>query len=186
MLELSSVIAKTAQFSIIKKVEGYRVSKPLLLAGLILGFGFSAHSATPKKLNAFKEGERLIYSKLVESFRRNKLDEVRNQQALLQKNYPQSVHLDNGYYMIGMLEFQDGNLSEAVRNFGLVTDRYPRSNKRPGAMFAKAMAYKQLGAHDVSRKVLSSLIKQYPGSPESQRAWMQLRMAGGKPKAVKR
>ena len=175
MLEVSSDIAKTAQSSIIKSV-GVSLTKWMVLTVLMLCVSIPASAAVPKKTNAFKEGERLIYTRLVESYRKNNLAELTRQRKLLERNFPKSVHLDNAYYFAGMLEFQNDRLSEALRNFGHVSDRYPASNKRPAALFGKAMAYKRLGLSPQFSKVLNQIIKQYTGSPESQRAWMHLAM----------
>jgi TolA-binding protein len=139
-------------------------------------FAIDAHAATPKNLNAFQEGERLVYGKLVEAYRRGSLADVYHQRQILERNYPASVHLDNALYLTGMLEFQNGRIGEAVRTFNTVTDRYPKSNKRPAALFGLAMSYQRLGLNPLSDKVLHSISKEYPGSPESARAQMHLRM----------
>jgi TolA-binding protein len=135
-------------------------------------------AATPPKLNAFSEGERLLYTRIVEAYRKNDAAELTRQRDLLAKNYPKSVHLDNAFYLSGVLEFQNNHMSEAVRNFGIVADRYPHSNKRPAALFAKAMTYQKLGLKPQASHVLNEIVKEYPGSQESQRAWMQLKIAG--------
>lgn len=149
----------------------------------ILVFGSNlALAAVPGKLTSFPEGERLLYSRLVEAFRRNQLSTVVQQRQLLEKNYPKSVHLDNAYYLTGMLEFQNGMYGEAVRDFNKVTDLFPKSNKRPSALFALAATYDRLGLKPQAVRVYQSVIKDYPGSPESQRAWMQLQLEKATPK----
>jgi len=133
-------------------------------------------AAVPKKLSMFPEGERLIYSRLVDSYRRNDLAQVIQQRQLLEKNYPSSIHLDNSYYLSGMLQFQSGRYGEAIRDFNTVTDKYPKSNKRAASLFAMAMTYERLGLKPQSKSVMESLIKEYPGSQEYQRAWMHLQV----------
>jgi len=154
----------------VKKIER------AVIIGSTLFLSLHAWAATPSKINAFQEGERLLYTRLVEAFRKNQLAEVTLQRRILEKNYPKSVHLDNAYYLSGMLEFQEGKVGEAMRTFNTVTDRFPQSNKRPAALFGLAMTYKHLGLKPQALRVLNSLVKQYPGSPESQRAWMHLRL----------
>ena len=141
-----------------------------------------ALAAVPKKLNAFTEGDRMVYTRLVEAYRKQNLAEVQNQRRLLEKNYPQSVHLDNAYYLTGMLEYQNQYLGEAVRSFNTVTDRFPKSNKRPAALFAMAMSYKKLNLNPQAVSVFKRVMKEYPGSPESQRAWMHLQLEKGSSK----
>ena len=155
-------------------MKKHSVISSLVIAASLLAL--EAHSATPQKLNAFQEGDRLIYARLVESYRKNSLPEVYRQRQILERNYPQSVHLDNAIYLTGMLEFQNNRLGEAVRTFNTVTDRYPKSNKRPAALFGLAMSYKRLGIKPLSTRVLNDIVRAYPGSPESQRAQMHLRV----------
>lgn len=158
------------------------MKKHFVIALMLLGTA-GVYAATPKKLantaptkNAFEEGERLVYTRLVEAFRKNDLAEVTKQRQLLERNYPQSVHLDNAYYLTGTLEFQQNQIGESIRTFNTVTDKFPKSNKRPAALFGLAMSYKRLNLKPLSVKVLQTITKEYPGSPESQRAWMHLRL----------
>ena len=150
--------------------------KKQLVIALSLLLAPLTHAAIPKKLNAFSEGDRLVYTKLVEAYRKNQRAEAINQRRLLEKNYPQSVHLDNAYYLNAMLDFQEGRMADAVRGFGVVRERFPKSNKRPAAMLAMAMSYQKLGLRPQSVRVLNLIRKEYPGSPESVRAGMHLRM----------
>jgi len=163
--------------------------KQIFLFFLITSFSsIPAFAAVPKKLNAFTEGDRLVYTRLVEAYRKNNLEEVVRQRQVLERNFPQSVHLDNAYYLTGMLEFEKEYFGEALRSFNTVTDRFPHSNKRPAALFGKAMTYKRLNLNPQAILVFNSIAKQYPGSPESQRAWMHLELekTGVKPAAKKR
>jgi TolA-binding protein len=159
----------------------------LTLMGLALWIlpGSMAFGAVPRASNQpapqssiskFPEGERLVYTRLVEAYRRNQLSEVTRQRQILERNYPTSVHLDNAYYLTGMVEFQNNRLGEALKSFDIVKERYAKSNKRPSALFAMAMTYQRLKLAPQAHRVFERIIKEYPGSPESQRAWMQLRL----------
>jgi TolA-binding protein len=136
-----------------------------------------AHAAVPQKLNAFTEGERLVYTRVVEAFNKNNLKAALHERSLLARNYPKSVHLDNAFYLTGVLQFQAGRYADAVRDFGVVENQFPHSNKRPSAMFAKAMTYEKLGLKPQATRLWNLIVKEYPGSQESQRAWMQLKVA---------
>lgn len=147
----------------------------------------AGYGAVSKHMNAFTEGERLVYTRVLEAYRKGSLPETARQRDILQKNYPKSVHLDNAHYLTGVLYFQNNRFADALREFGVVVDQYPTANKRSAALFAKAMTYDKLGLKDLSRQLLHRTIKEYPGSEESQRAWMQLKLAGAKAsKNVKR
>jgi TolA-binding protein len=153
------------------------MKKHLVISLLLSSIAPLAHAAVPQKLNAFSEGERVVYTHVVEAYRKNHLAEAVQQRNLLAHNYPKSVHLDNAYYLTGVLQFQAGRYAEAVRDFGTVEDRFPQSNKRPSAMFAKARTYEMLGLKPQATRLLNLIVKEYPGSQESQRAWMQLKLA---------
>lgn len=150
--------------------------KQSVIAAAFLLSAIHAHAAVPKKLAVFPEGERLIYGRVVDAYRHNDLAKLLHQRQLLERNYPASIHLDNAYYLSGMLQFQNSRYGEAVREFNTVTDRFPKSNKRPGALFALAMTYERLGLRPQCDRVMNSIIKEYPGSQESQRAWMHLQV----------
>lgn len=160
------------------------------LTGLLLLLGGPAFSAVPPRLakpaatasktNAFTEGESLLYTRVVSAYRKSDLLETIKQRDLLGKNYPASVYLDNAYYLSGVLEFRNNRFGEAVQAFGTVADKFPLSNKRPAALFAKAMTYDKLGLKPQASRLLNQVIKEYPGSMESQRAWMQLKLSDTK------
>ncbi len=135
-----------------------------------------ALAATSKKIDAFPEGERMIYIRIVELFRKGQIEELVRQKRLLERKYPASIHLDNVYYMLGRLEFDSGRYGEALRAFSFVDRRFEKSNKRPAALFAMGSTYQKLGLTNQASRVWNRLLKTYPGSVESDRAHFQLRI----------
>jgi TolA-binding protein len=133
-------------------------------------------SIPSKKASFFPEGERLVYTRLVEAYHHNQIQEVIRQRQTLERNYPLSVHLDNAYYLNGMVELQNNRLGEAIKTFDVVKNRFVKSNKRPSALFAIAATYQKLNLPAQAHRVFQKIMSEYPGSPESQRAWMQLRV----------
>ncbi|MGZ3722103.1 MAG: tetratricopeptide repeat protein [Bdellovibrionales bacterium] len=144
------------------------------LTPMFVAFNISA--AVPQKVSMFPEGERLVYTRLVEAYHRGQLSEVAKQRQTLERNYPRSIHLDNAYYLSGMAELQNNRLGEAIKTFDVVRDRFVKSNKRPSAMFAIAATYQKLNLPVQAHRAFQKIMSEYPGSPESQRAWMQLRV----------
>lgn len=132
--------------------------------------------SVPTKINQFAEGEKIIYQRLIESYHHNKLADVLRWRQVLERNYPKSIHLDEAYYLTGMTEFQNNRLGEALKSFDVVRDRFATSNKRAGALFATGATYQRLNLPKQAHRVFDQIMKEYPGSPESQRAWMQLRV----------
>jgi TolA-binding protein len=139
----------------------------------------SAFAALPPPQAVLPEGDRLVYTRVVAAYRKNQLDELLKQRQILERNYPNSVHIDNALYLQGMLEFQKARYGEAIHTFNYVTDHYAKSNKRPAALFAKGVTYERLNLKPLAIKVWETVMKDYPGSPEAQRAHMHLRMAKG-------
>lgn len=149
----------------------------------ICAFLFSSFSrgAIAPLHNAFPEGERLIYTRLIEAYRHGNRADLLAQKQLLEKNYPASIHLDNAYNMVGMLEFQGGRYGEAIQNFQVIRKRFPKSNKRSSALFATAMAYDRLKLPVQSKRLMHELIREYPGSPEALRAQMFMKLQTSAP-----
>lgn len=152
------------------------MKKQLVISTIALLTANFAEAAVPKKMNAFEDGERLVYTRVVEAYRKNDLRNLIANRVLLEKNYPNSVHLDNAYYLSGMMEFHNNRMAEAVKSFGTVRRRFPQSNKRPAALFGLAMSYRKLGLQPIANNIMNEIIREYPGSPESQRAWAQLKI----------
>lgn len=148
-----------------------------LFAGLIMG-SVAGAAVKKQKLGAqFPEGEKAIYMRLVDSYRRGSLVDTYRFRDLILKHYSASIYADNALYLAGLLDYQRGRTSEAIHNFGQIVKRYPQGNKRAAALYAKSMAYSKLNLHQLSRQLLEEITKTYPGSPESQRAWMDLRIS---------
>ena len=154
----------------------------LLFISAATQFNFAS---TPEKISLFPEGERLVYARLMEAFHHNQLNEVVRQRQLLERNYPKSVHLDNAYYLTGMLEFQSNRLGEALKTFAVVKDRYVKGNKRPSALYGIAMTYERLNLAPQAHRVFERIMQEYPGSSEAQRTWMHLQLEKEKSKSAK-
>jgi len=152
------------------------MKKQLVISALMLIFSAQIFAAKPKDLKYFPEGERLVYTRLLDAYRRADLTAVQRHRNTLQRSYPASIHLDNAYYLTGMLQLQNERYGEAVRDFGVVKQRFVRSGKRPGALFALGVTYQRLNLQPQARRVFNQLRKEYPGSTEAQRAWMQLKL----------
>lgn len=153
------------------------MKKQFVISLLMLSFSAPVFAAVKKSLRDFPEGERLTYTRLLEAYRGNSLTEIKKQRNILQSNYPNSVHLDNAYYLTGMLQLQNDRYAEAVRDFGIVNHHFVKSGKRPAAMFALGVTYQRLNLKPQANRVFTALRTEYPGSTEAKRAWMQMKLA---------
>jgi len=145
----------------------------------ILFFASAAFGSVPAKMmqQQFPEGEKLVYERLVDAYHHNDLDAVAKARQKLERNYPRSIYLDSAYYFSGMTEVQHNRLGEALKDFDVVKDKFAKGKKRPAALFAIGAVYQKLNLPVQARRVFERLQKEYPGSPESMRAWMQLRVS---------
>lgn len=146
--------------------------------------GVSSYGVSTPIKSQLPDGDKVIYGRLVEAYRQQKLKDVVNQKNLLQKNYPGSIHMDNALYLSGLLQVQKNRIPEGLKDLSALEKNYPKSLKRPSALFVKAMAYQKLNLPVQQKSVLEELTKKYAGSVESQKAWVELRLM--KEKKVKR
>ena len=153
----------------------------LILLGVV---GILSYAVSTPIKSQLPDGDKLIYGRIVEAFRQQKVKDVVDQKNLLQKNYPGSIHMDNALYLSGLLQVQKSRIPEGLKDLSQLEKNYPTSLKRPSALYAKAIAYQKLNLPAQQKSVLEELTKKYSGSVESQKAWVDLRLM--KEKKVKR
>lgn len=154
------------------------VKKTLQLSGLLLFsvISFSVFAANSPIKAQLPDGDKLIYGRLLEAYRQQKVKDVVDQKNLLLKNYPGSIHTDNALYLSGLLQIQKNRIPEGLKDLSNLEKNFPKSLKRPSAMFAKALAYQKMNLPVQQKSVLQSIVKNYAGSLESQKAWVELRL----------
>ncbi len=122
------------------------------------------------------QSESEYYQKIVETYQKGQVDKLKSLNESFLRAYPNSIHLDNSLYLLGLAKVEKGQLQPALKTMDELIDKYPRANKRPAALFAKAAIYRDLKLQSQSLFVLDSLIKSYPGSPEAKRAELEMRI----------
>lgn len=120
--------------------------------------------------------EKGLYGKVIEYFRAKNALALKLVSDELARRFPTSPQRDNALYLMGIMDLQKDAYVPALRNFEAIIKSYPDGNKRVSALFAKAVVYKRLNLLDQSESVLNQVIREYPGSPESQRAVLELRL----------
>lgn len=121
-------------------------------------------------------GDHLLYAKVIESFRGDRKDDLFRATELLEKGYPESVHVDNALYLKGLYFFSHNQPADALKVFRSVRERYPEGNKVPASLFAEAMVLKKMSQKSQAEQLLKKVASLYPGSPESQRVELELRL----------
>lgn len=132
--------------------------------------------APTRAANPEPTGEQMLYSKILQTYRKRNLSEMEKSLALLMKTYPDSVYADNALYLCGQLAFELGNHQLAGQYMDRVLRDYPKGNKAVSALFAKAIIEKKLARFDQAKRLLEQLRDQYPGSPESMRVATELKL----------
>ena len=85
---------------------------------------------------------------------------------------------DNASYWIGESLFSQKKYREAIEEFDAVVNRYPRSDKVPGALLKKGYAYLNVGERAQGVVQLQYVVHEHPTSQEASLARQRLRQLG--------
>lgn len=117
-----------------------------------------------------------LYAQIVGAYEsRDEINFKSRMQSFIHQ-FPQSPYADNVLYLAGMMAVNNLNYPEAVRFFSRVEKDYPNSDKVTAAVFAKGMTYKKMNLESFSKQILTHVKSNFPGSPESFRAEVELKM----------
>lgn len=136
----------------------------------------SSSEATSASTSRELTSEQLLYSKVLETYRRKDGEGLKKALTLLQKTYPDSVFADNALYVSGMLALEMNNHAQAAEYMNRVIKEYPRSNKAVSALFVLAMVEKSRGKYGQAKRILQEVQKAYPGSPEASRVNVEMKL----------
>lgn len=127
-----------------------------------------------EKITQLTEPE--IYRKSVEKYRQNDEIALNAYVNLMLKKYPRSIYCDNVLYLQGMLSFSQKKFGESLNSFQKILNVYPHGNKAVSALFAKGVVFKKMNLNQEAIRLLAQVVNQYPGSPESARAQVELKL----------
>ncbi len=85
---------------------------------------------------------------------------------------------DNAAYWIGESLFSQKKYREAIEQFDAVVNRYPKSDKVPGALLKKGYAYINIGERAQGVVQLQYVLHEHPKSQEASLARQKLRQLG--------
>jgi TolA-binding protein len=126
--------------------------------------------------NLDKLDDKGLYSEVVAQYQIRDVKGLSRYVEALLSRYPSSPYADNALFLGGELALEMKNYPEALRYFQRVTRSYPLSNRVVAAQFAKGMAYKKMNLEAQAKRVFFELRTKYPGSPESFRAEVELKL----------
>ncbi|MBV2167319.1 MAG: tetratricopeptide repeat protein [Bdellovibrio sp.] len=123
-----------------------------------------------------KENDIALYAEMVSAYQNDDEIAFKSRLQSLLTRFPQSSYADNALFLAGRMAVDHNNFAEAIKYFAQVEKEYPRSNKVVAAKFAKAMTYKKMNLPEFALRTLKEVRAKYPGSPESFRADVELKM----------
>jgi tol-pal system protein YbgF len=95
----------------------------------------------------------------------------------IEKN-PSSEYSDNAAYWIGESMYSQKKFAEAVQQFDSVVSRYPKSDKVPGALLKKGLAYIAIGDRARGIVQLQYVVHEHPSTSEAGLARQKLKQLG--------
>ncbi|HUP59530.1 MAG TPA: tol-pal system protein YbgF [Thermoanaerobaculia bacterium] len=119
---------------------------------------------------AYRDYQRANFDLAIEGFREFVEDNANSDLA------------DNAAYWIGESLFSQKKYREAIKQFDSVVNRYPKSDKVPGALLKKGYAYINIGERAQGVVQLQYVLHEHPKSQEASLARTKLRQLGIEPK----
>jgi outer membrane protein assembly factor BamD (BamD/ComL family) len=122
--------------------------------------------------------EETMYIEVIKNFRIRDTDGVVWAKDQMLKHFPKSPFADNAIYLSGQIMLEEGYYSEALKEYQQLIDKYPQGNKVPAAFLGKGIAYRKLNLFPYAESALRTVKKDFPGSPESQRVELEMKLLG--------
>lgn len=86
------------------------------------------------------------------------------------KRYPKNDLADNAYYWLGEVHLVQNNPKGALVSFKTGLDTFPKGQKAPANLLKMGVALEQVGKPDLAKGAWQKLIKDFPKSPEAEKA----------------
>lgn len=100
----------------------------------------------------------------------NREAEAKRQFELLISQYPQSKHLDNAYFQLADIDFQNQSYSAAVKGFTRLVNEKPKSTLIPAALLRRAQSYYNLQVYEQAIVDFRKILTEYADSPSAESA----------------
>jgi tetratricopeptide (TPR) repeat protein len=100
----------------------------------------------------------------------NREQEARRQFELLISGYPSSRYLDDAYFQLADIDFQNQSYSASVKGFTRMINEKPTSYLIPAALLRRAQSYYNLQVYEQAIVDFRKLLTEYPDSPSASSA----------------
>ncbi len=110
-----------------------------------------------------------VYREALEYYQRQDFANARRLLDQIIENFPYSKYYDNALFWKGQTYYREGKYEEAIQYFDKLikeceTGKAPDCNKLPLAMLKKAYSLINLGDIESAKRVLQTIIKEFPES----------------------
>jgi tol-pal system protein YbgF len=127
----------------------------------------------PPKVDPAQEAR--DYEAALAAFKAGKYKDAVGAFQLFVGAHPSSALLPNAYYWTASSHYQLKDYRKAVDTFAKVAATWPNDPKAPDALLAEGNALMEAGDAKGAKKVLETLVDQYPATPAAQTAKQRLK-----------
>lgn len=131
-----------------------------------------------KKYKIFSD--KRVYEQALRAYHEQKLNKLVELRGVLEARSEYNPFLDNVIMLQAQLHMDKGQFSKAISLYNQVIQKHPKSEVRSRAILQKGFAYKILNLTKFAEKTFSNLVETYPGSPETARAKLELKLLNKK------
>jgi tetratricopeptide (TPR) repeat protein len=122
----------------------------------------SAKGKVDKDYAMFQKGRAYVYM--------NREAEARKQFETLINQYSQSRYLDDAYFQMADIDFQNQSYSAAVKGFTRMVNQQPQSPMIPAALLRRAQSYYNLQVYEQAIVDFRKILTEHPESPSASSA----------------
>ena len=124
--------------------------------------------------------EKALFDEIQDHYEKNDEFGFQSRYQAYERLYGKSPRLSEVHYMAGLLNVTNRNYVKALKAFDAILMKNPKGPDAPKALFAKAIVYKKMNLPRPSKSLLQKVQARYPGSIESQRAALELKIQAGR------
>lgn len=162
----------------------YRIAGISLAVGLCMSHSYAAsRSSGQMKGDWFPDQDRKAYELLLKSYQKQNVEQLQSFVDTFDSKFSSSPLRDNAKLMLAQLYMEKKMWSSALKPLNEILKHHVTSERWPAALYHKGLVYQQAGRVQHSKRIWTLLMKRFPGSQESQKAWIALRLMNSDNKA---
>ena len=159
---------------LLKRKQKQETSTTSLSPAPILNHGFVQKELQKSELETASESA--LYAEIADRYQTANRRAFNYATTTYYRKYPNGERLDDVRYLTGLMDLNDKNYGGALVNFNKILKDNPSGHKAPAAQFAKGVVFKRMNLPEAARHALLGVKRTFPGSPEAQRADIELKL----------